>query len=348
MVVSKRKREANQRNAQLAKGPHDTSLTRRNALKHGILSEQVLIRTGAGKEDPEEFQQFSDAMREAWAPVGAMEEYLVEELIGIAWRKRRVLAYESAVISKQWDGAVEDWEQQHPIVMAHQQWAAEQTPKLTPDQPLKSTAEPSSKMTVEQLFKKIIGDQPGDSTRKHVSGLSVKPIDAYILWYVMAEMTFREVNMDEPLSSPTGRGRALIKAQQLGADVDDAIGSKPESDLYADCSSEQIQKVIDAACELKNISQDDFWEAVDKDALRDLKGAADGLVEIESERTRARDLAGLPDDASLAKIQRHEAHLSRQLYKTVHELQRLQAARHGLRPPAPLAMDVDITGDPGQ
>ena len=118
MVVSKRKREANQRNAQLAKGPHDTSLTRRNALKHGILSKQVLIRGGKGAEDPEEFQQFSDAMREDWAPVGITEELLVEDLIGIEWRKRRVLAYESAVISKQWDGAVEDWGQQHSIVMA--------------------------------------------------------------------------------------------------------------------------------------------------------------------------------------------------------------------------------------
>ncbi len=78
MVLSKRKREANQRNAQLAKGPHDTSLTRLNALKHGILSEQVLIRTGEGKEDPAEFQQFGDAMREDLAPAGAMEELLVE------------------------------------------------------------------------------------------------------------------------------------------------------------------------------------------------------------------------------------------------------------------------------
>jgi len=49
-------------------------------------------------------------MREDLAPTGAVEELLVEELIGIAWRKRRVLAYESAVIGKQWNGAVEDWE----------------------------------------------------------------------------------------------------------------------------------------------------------------------------------------------------------------------------------------------
>ncbi len=104
MVLSKRKLEANQRNAQLAKGPHDTSLTRFNALKHGILSKQVLIRGGKGAEDPEEFQQFSDAMREDWAPAGITEELLVEDLIGIAWRKWRVLADESAVISKRLEG----------------------------------------------------------------------------------------------------------------------------------------------------------------------------------------------------------------------------------------------------
>jgi len=173
MVLSKRKLEANQRNAQLAKGPHDTSLTRFNALKHGILSKQVLIRGGKGAEDPEEFQQFSDAMREDWAPAGITEELLVEDLIGIEWRKRRVLAYESALISKQWDGAVEDWEQQHPFVRAHKQWTAEQSPKSTPEQRLKSTAEPSGKLTVEQLFKKMEGDQPGNSTRKHDLGLAV-------------------------------------------------------------------------------------------------------------------------------------------------------------------------------
>ena len=53
MVLSERKREANQRNAQLAKCSRDTSLTCFNALKHGILSELALITSGEGKEDPQ-------------------------------------------------------------------------------------------------------------------------------------------------------------------------------------------------------------------------------------------------------------------------------------------------------
>ena len=46
MALSARKREANQRNARLAKGPHDTSLTRHNAMKHGILSGPELGKGG--------------------------------------------------------------------------------------------------------------------------------------------------------------------------------------------------------------------------------------------------------------------------------------------------------------
>ena len=108
MVVSTNKISANRRNAQLSTGPNDTSRTRLNALKHGILSEAVLIRAGDGAEDASEFRSFHDSMQNDLAPEGAMEELLVEDLIGITWRKRRVLAYESAVISKQRDQAIKD------------------------------------------------------------------------------------------------------------------------------------------------------------------------------------------------------------------------------------------------
>lgn len=85
-MVSQKKTAANRRNAKLSKGPKDTSVTRFNALKHGTLSGQALIRTGEGKEDPKEFQRFSDAIREDLAPFGATEELMVEDLIGLWWR----------------------------------------------------------------------------------------------------------------------------------------------------------------------------------------------------------------------------------------------------------------------
>ena len=159
-------------------------------------------------------------------------------------------------------------------------------------------------------------------------------------------MTLRELGTEEPLSSPGVRGKVCVVAQKMGVNVDKAIGSKTESQQYIDCSPEQIQKVVDAACKLKNFSAEDFWDVVFDDAERDLKGAADALAEIQLERNREGEVAGLPDDASLAKIQRYEAHLSRKFDKALHELQRLQAARSGLRPLAPAAIEIEISEDP--
>ena len=48
------------------------------------------------------------------------------------------------------------------------------------------------------------------------------------------------------------------------------------------------------------------------------------------------------------KFTRYEAHIERGLYKALHELQRLQAARSGEAVPAPVAVDVEVTGVPPQ
>ena len=43
------------------------------------------------------------------------------------------------------------------------------------------------------------------------------------------------------------------------------------------------------------------------------------------------------------KLIRYEAAIERGIYKALHELQRIQAARMGEKPPAPVAVDVDIS-----
>lgn len=53
----------------------------------------------------------------------------------------------------------------------------------------------------------------------------------------------------------------------------------------------------------------------------------------------ARD-AGEAD--ALGKVSRYEAHLERTLYRALHELQRLQAARAGQAVPPPAVLDVDL------
>jgi hypothetical protein len=52
---------------------------------------------------------------------------------------------------------------------------------------------------------------------------------------------------------------------------------------------------------------------------------------------------------AFSKLSRYETAIERSLYKSLHELQRLQAARHtdGEIPP-PVAIDVDVSGVPGE
>jgi len=47
---------------------------------------------------------------------------------------------------------------------------------------------------------------------------------------------------------------------------------------------------------------------------------------------------------ALATLSRYETSMERSLYKALHELQRLQAARHGKDVPVPLALDIDVSG----
>jgi len=59
---------------------------------------------------------------------------------------------------------------------------------------------------------------------------------------------------------------------------------------------------------------------------------------------RARLQRLLPDDITLDKLSRYEAHLSRQLFQALHELERLKAARGGADVPPPAALDVTVNG----
>ena len=60
-------------------------------------------------------------------------------------------------------------------------------------------------------------------------------------------------------------------------------------------------------------------------------------------RTFARDA----DKANaFSKLSRYETAMERGLYRALHELERRQAARLGESVPAPVAVDVDVSGIP--
>ena len=92
---------ANRANARRSSGPKTgagKARSRTNAWKHGLTAEKVVIRG----EDAQELDAIRREVWEEYQPLPGMESLLVERLAHFAWRIRRALIFEAALLE---DGA---------------------------------------------------------------------------------------------------------------------------------------------------------------------------------------------------------------------------------------------------
>jgi hypothetical protein len=88
---------ANRANAKRSTGPSTSdgkARSRMNAWKHGLRAEKVVI---AG-EDAEDLQAIQRELWEEHQPLPGMESLLVERLAHYAWRMRRAVVFEQALL----------------------------------------------------------------------------------------------------------------------------------------------------------------------------------------------------------------------------------------------------------
>jgi hypothetical protein len=101
--------EANRRNALKSTGPQTPqgkTASSMNALKHGILARQIVVRGHNIKESRDEFESFYRQYYEHLAPADPLEEMLVEQIIVTHWRLRRARTAESAEVALSVDGGI--------------------------------------------------------------------------------------------------------------------------------------------------------------------------------------------------------------------------------------------------
>lgn len=100
--MSERQLAANRQNALKSTGPRTVNgraASKMNALKHGILSSQVLVKSLHYKESQRDFEALHQRFSEDLKPVGPVEEMLVDQIVSSHWRLRRALQAESGEIS---------------------------------------------------------------------------------------------------------------------------------------------------------------------------------------------------------------------------------------------------------
>jgi hypothetical protein len=99
-MTSAKKAQANRHNALKSTGPktpEGKASVRHNALKHGLLAQEVLLP----EEDEEALRELDERLRAELRPEGEMEDLLVEQIVATQWRLRRMRRVEAGVF---------DWE----------------------------------------------------------------------------------------------------------------------------------------------------------------------------------------------------------------------------------------------
>jgi hypothetical protein len=111
-ITSLVKVEANKKNAAKSTGPKTEAgkaIVRLNALKHGLLSKELIIRAGDGKEDEKAFDFMLQDLCEELSPEGTIEEMLVERIAACYWRLRRSAKFEVGMLGAKLDNAISNY-----------------------------------------------------------------------------------------------------------------------------------------------------------------------------------------------------------------------------------------------
>ena len=95
-MTSEGKAEANRRNALRSTGPKTPEgkrAVRLNALRHGLLSQEVLLPG----EDADALRELGENLRAELQPVGELENLLVDRIIAAVWKLRRLGRVEAGI-----------------------------------------------------------------------------------------------------------------------------------------------------------------------------------------------------------------------------------------------------------
>jgi len=278
-----------------------------NATRHGIRSPAPVV---PGVEKREDWEEHREGVLDSLSPVGHLELVLADRAALLAWRLHHVIRYETDSIALFQEKAEDDL-------------AKERRFESGPDHPEAVRGNAKSDEQDYKLLKRFV---------KMKDDKRLSSIDAdIIIWGAMEcadKVAEGEADPEELLESIS-------------------VPGLPDSDSwegYEGWTAGLVRAVIEAVARATDEEPEELLEAATSSAKFKVERTKLEAEKVERDlRNMARERL-LPDEKTLEKVARYEAHLSRGLYKTLHELEALQIRRAGGA--APLArLDVDgLTG----
>jgi len=328
--VSERKIQANRRNALRSTGPKTTRGKRtvaRNAIKHGFLAREVVITTGDGQETREDFDALTGRLCEHYKPVGVLEEFLVQTIATCLWRKARVIRAENGEIRKRLDTLVVDSGLERAD-KANLDLAITDIglPLFSPDNEADGKLASLDRWMVMQAVQQSIrGHSPGLNYLTAL--LQVAKAEMTSHGHISEETCRRILDAFGFLDHVFARTclRATIRAKKPATEARDQLPNP-----ILDEPSDQIRSMTVALI--------DFY--LEKLQAFEKFAAERERLETDAETRRL----SLPDGEATDKLIRYEAHLDKQLYRAMDQLERLQRQRQGENVPPPLNINLGRRG----
>jgi hypothetical protein len=278
-------------------------VVRWNSTRHGIRSPAPVV---PGVEKKEDWEEHRGGVLESLQPEGHLELVLAERVALLSWRLHRVTSYETEAIALYQERVEDDL-------------ARERRFESGPDHPEAVRGNAKSAREEHRLFKRFA---------KMEDDKVLSSFDAdLVIWGAMEcadKVAEGEVDPQELLESVS-------------------VSGIPDSDSwegYEGWSAGLVRTVIEKIAQATGEDPEELLEAATRDARFKTERTRVEAEKVERDlRNMARERL-LPDDKTLEKVARYEAHLSRLFHKALHELEALQIRRQGGA--APLArLDVD-------
>jgi hypothetical protein len=269
------------------------AIVRWNATRHGISSPAPVV---PGLERPEDWQEHRDGILDNLAPVGRLEVTLAERIALLSWRLHRVTRYETEAIAISQATIEDDIHERDQFLSVLRHKGFEST-------------HPEDIRLDAKYYKQVhtaLRRFPSLGPDKVLKGADASSV----VWSVLmeAQKAKGEEIDQEALELP-------------GVPEDEAIEELPAM------KASDVRGCVEAIAAHVSLDPDDLLDTATYQAGYEARSAAHKKEELEREVSRKVRERILPDETTLQKISRYEAHLSRQLYQALHELENLQKYR---------------------
>jgi hypothetical protein len=266
-----------------------------------------------GLEKAEDWQAHGQGVLESLQPEGHLETVLAERVALLSWRLHRVTRYETGAIATA-QGKIEEDIHDTRLLLASLRGE-----RYTETHPQDIRWLDRYRKQTYRALKRF----PSENPEKILKGEDASAV------------------ICETLAAARKRSGQQIEDEDL--DLPGGLQETHELTELPAMKAAVVRECVDAIAAHTSLEPDELIEAATAEARFQAAVAKHEREDMEREVSRKAAERILPDEETLQKIARYEAHLGRQLYHALHELEALQARRLGGS--APLAR-LDVQGIP--